>query len=142
MANSRTLALAHEEVEVGKRKTETGRVRVRKVVRQHEALVDEALLREDVEVQRVPVNRPAKGVPAPHYEGEILVIPVVEEVLVVSKQLMVKEELRIRRRAKRSPHRQRVLLRSEVAVVEREPAVTGAGRRPSNGKGAQKWRRQ
>jgi stress response protein YsnF len=93
-------------------------------------------------VQRVPVNRPAKGVPAPRYEGEILVIPVLEEVLVVSKQLVVKEELRIRRRAKRSPHRQRVLLRSEVAVVEREPAATGAARRPSNLKGARKWRRQ
>jgi uncharacterized protein (TIGR02271 family) len=134
MANSRTLALAREELEVRKRKVRTGRVRVKKVVREHEALVDEALLREEVEVERVPVNRPTKGVPAPRYERDVLVIPVVEEVLVVSKQLVIREELRVRRRVNRSPHRQSVVLRSEAAIVERDPASSAAPRRSSNGR--------
>ena len=52
-----------EELVVGKRTVETGRVRLTKKVREREETVDEPLLREDVTVERVLVNRPWEGGP-------------------------------------------------------------------------------
>lgn len=118
--SGQTLPLAHEEVEVSRRKVETGRVRVRKSVSQHEAFIDERLVDEEIHVDRRSVNQAIDGPLEPRYEGDVLVIPVLEEVLVVRKQLMLKEELLIHRHKVERPHRERVVLRSENAVVERE----------------------
>lgn len=120
-----SIPLAQEELEVGKREVETGRVRIRKVVREHEELVDERLSSEEVEVERVPVGRVVAGPLQPRQEGDVLVLPVLEEQLVVEKRLVLVEELRVRRRAVERPYRERVVLRSEAAIVEREsvPAV-------------------
>ena len=45
-----------------------------------------------------------------------------EEVAVVTKQLMLKEELRIRKRAVRTVHKERVALKAEEVNVERVAA--------------------
>lgn len=115
-----SIPLAREELEVSKRKVETGRVRVRKVVREHEEDVEERLLHEEVDVQRVPVDRILDGPVQPHYEGDVLVIPVVEERVVLQKRLVLVEEVHVRRRSVERPHSERVTLRSEEALVERE----------------------
>jgi uncharacterized protein (TIGR02271 family) len=112
------IPVVREEVEVEKRRVETGRVRVRKVVREREEFVDEDLLREEVEIERIPLNRVVDAPEQIRSEGDVLIIPVLEEVLVVQKQLVLKEELRVRRRAVSTPHRQRAVLRSEEAIVE------------------------
>jgi uncharacterized protein (TIGR02271 family) len=113
-----TVSVAHEELQVDKREVETGRVRVRKIVREREEFLDEELLRDEVDIERVPVNRIVDQPAQVRREGDVLVIPVLEEVLVVHKQLVLKEELRVRRRAGSTPHRQRVVLRSEEVIVE------------------------
>jgi len=114
------IPVVREELSVGKRKVETGRVRVKKTVREHEEHIGD-LVHEEVDVQRVAVDRALEGSAKPRYEGDVLVIPVVEEVLV--KQLRVKEELRIRSRSVSSPRNERVVLRSEEVIVERiEPS--------------------
>lgn len=118
-----TVPVAREELEVGKRAVETARVRIRKLVRSREATVDERLLREEVDVQRVPVNRVIDAPVEPHYEGDVLVVPVMEERLVVEKRLVLAEELRVRVRRSERPHHERVVLRSEEPVVEREPVA-------------------
>jgi len=129
-AGEQTLPLAREELEVSKRKVETGRVRVRKVVSEHDTLIDERLAGEEIDIDRQSVNQAVDGPVEPRYEGDVLVIPVMEEVLVVRKQLMLKEEVRIRRRAVERAHRERVVLRSEEAVVERVPADRPRSGRP------------
>ncbi|HEX6530849.1 MAG TPA: YsnF/AvaK domain-containing protein [Burkholderiales bacterium] len=113
------IALVREELTLGKRKVESGRVRIRKQVRVREQEIEQDLLREEVEVRRVPADRVLDAPPEPRREGDTLIIPVVEEVLVQRKVLRLREELHVRRRAVRTPHRERVLLRSEEAVVER-----------------------
>jgi uncharacterized protein (TIGR02271 family) len=137
-APRRAIALAREELRVGKRKVETGRVRVKKRVREHEEIVREDLLREDVEVQRVPVDRILEGSSEPRREGDVLVIPVVEEVLVMHKQLRVVEELHVRRRRSTSPHRLGVVLRSEEATVERDPPPADGDASPTARPGIRK----
>ena len=118
-----SIPLAREELEVGKREVETGRVRIHKVVREHEELIDTPLMHEEIDVQRVPVNRELDAPAQPRQEGDVLIVPVVEERLVVQKRLVLVEELHVRRRAVERPHQERVLLRSEEAVVERDPEV-------------------
>lgn len=127
------LPLAREELKVATRKVETGRVRVVKRVREREVLIAQPLLHEVADVERTPVNRAIDEPPAPRYEGEVLVIPIVEEVLVVRKQLMLREELRIRRRVVEKVHRGRARLRSEEPVVERVRGRTPSRRMKQDG---------
>lgn len=108
-----------EELRVERRAVETGRVRLNKVVREREEVVDEPLLREEVHVERVPVNRVVEGEVQVRHEGDTMIIPVLEEVLVVEKRLMLKEELRVTRRRVEERRPQTVTLRSEEVTVER-----------------------
>jgi len=108
-----------EELDVRKRTVETGRVRVSKTAREREVVVDEPLLRERVDVERVAVNRVVDGPVAIRNEGDVTIIPVLEEVIVVEKRLMLKEELRLTKRRVEEHIPQRVTLRTEEAFVER-----------------------
>jgi uncharacterized protein (TIGR02271 family) len=113
------IPLAREELDISRREVESGRVRVATHVREREELIEQRLRHEHVEIERVPVNRVLDGPVQVREEGDVVVIPVVEEVLVVQKQLVLKEEVRIRRRSVDVPHRQRVALKAEEISVER-----------------------
>lgn len=112
-----------EELDIQRRRFETGRVRISKLVHEREELVDEPLLQETVEVERVAVNRVVDQPPSVRTEGDTIVVPVLEEVLVVEKRLMLKEELRITRRQSTTSQPQKVTLRSEEVVVDRADPV-------------------
>jgi uncharacterized protein (TIGR02271 family) len=108
-----------EQLEVQKRKVEAGGVRIRKTVSEREEVVDEPLMREEVQVKRVPINRVVEGpVPVRHI-GNTMIVSLLEEVLVVEKRLMLKEELHITKEQVESYRPQRVRLRTEEAVIER-----------------------
>ena len=126
MTKPESIPRAREELDVAKREVETARVRVRKLVERHEELIEEPLVRHDVEVERVPVDRMLDAPAATRQDGDVLVVPVLEEVLVVQKRWRLKEELRIRRREVCTAHRERVGLREERVVVEREERDEGA----------------
>jgi stress response protein YsnF len=53
-------------------------------------------------------------------EDDIMIVPVLEEILVVRKQLVLKEELHIRRRVEIEAVPVPVTLRKQRAIVERE----------------------
>ena len=108
-----------EQLEVQKRKVEAGGVRVRKTVSEREEVVDEPLLREEVQVRRVPVGRVVEGPVPVRHVGDTIIISLLEEVLVVEKRLMLKEELHITKEQVETYRPQRVVLRTEEAVVER-----------------------
>jgi uncharacterized protein (TIGR02271 family) len=108
-----------ETLDVGTRPVETGRVRIRKKVHEREEVVDPPLRRDEVSIDRVPVNRVIDGAIPVRSAGETLIIPPFEEVVVVEKRLLLKEELRITKRPVETHTPQRVTLRREEAVVER-----------------------
>lgn len=58
----------------------------------------EQLYREDCDIRRVPVKRIIEAPVEARYEGDVLIVPMMEEVLVVEKRLMLREELHITRR--------------------------------------------
>jgi uncharacterized protein (TIGR02271 family) len=109
-----------EELTVEKRQVTRGTVRIHTRVETREEVVDEPLRREEVTVERVPVNKLVEGeAPMPHYEQEVFVIPILEEVLVVQKRLLLKEEVRVTRHRTTVSKPQQVTLRREVVEVER-----------------------
>jgi uncharacterized protein (TIGR02271 family) len=117
-----TFPVRQEQLHVGKRMTDTGHgVRIHKTVSEREQIVDEPLLRDELVVEHVPVGAMVaeSDVPQMRYEGDTLVVPVLEEVLVVQKQLRLREELRITRHRREMHAPQSVSLRSEQVVAER-----------------------
>lgn len=115
------LPIVEEELRVSKRET-MERVRVRTVTETRDELVRQELQGERVAIERVPVDRLVEpGAPAPQVrtEGDVTILPVVEEVLVVEKRLLLKEELRISRRATTEVAEIPVTLRKQRAIVER-----------------------
>jgi stress response protein YsnF len=101
-------------------------------VKEREEVVEEPLLREEVVVEHVPINRlwEVGSVPEARYEGDTLILPVLEEVVVVEKRLMLKEELHIRRIQKTVQEPQHIMLRSEEVTVERIEPTQASGEIP------------
>jgi uncharacterized protein (TIGR02271 family) len=110
-----------EELEVQKRPVETGKVRITKVVHERETIVDEPLWRDNVAVSRVPMQRVVDGPVPVREEHGTTIISVVEEVLVVEKRWMLREEIHIRKQGVETHQPQRITLRSEEVQVERVP---------------------
>ena len=86
-----------EQLEIGKREVERGRVVVRTRVEERDEVAEIELQQEDVSVERVPRGVPVETLPAAREEDGVLIIPVVEEQLVATSRLILKEEIRITR---------------------------------------------
>jgi uncharacterized protein (TIGR02271 family) len=110
-----------EELDVQKRPVETGKVRITKVVHECETTVDEPLWHDDVAITRVPIQRVVEGPVPVREENGTTIISVVEEVLVVEKRWMLREEIHIRKQRIETHQPQRITLRSEEVQVERVP---------------------
>ncbi|SFU39547.1 YsnF/AvaK domain-containing protein [Pseudoduganella namucuonensis] len=115
-----TIPVHEEQLRVETFEVETGRgVRVQKRVSERPQQVTRELWHDEVEVLRVPVDRVVAEAPATRYEGDTLVVPVLEEVLVVEKRYRIKEELRITRSRHKEKHAATVPVRTEDVTVER-----------------------
>ena len=114
------IPVVEESANLGKRQVVTGRVRVQTVTDIIEELAHADVQREDIEVTRVPIDRVVETAPEIRTEGDVTIVPVLEEVLVVEKRLVLKEELHIRRRVETETVEVPVTLRKQRAVVERE----------------------
>ena len=110
-----------EDLEVQKRLVETGKVRITKAVHERETLVDEPLFQDTVAITRVPIQRVVDGPVPVREDNGTTIISVVEEVLVVEKRLMLREEIHIRTQRIETHQPQQITLRSEEVQVERVP---------------------
>lgn len=110
-----------ERVEVRTEARETGRVVARTVTDTVDEPVEADGWRETVEVERVPVGREVDAVEPPREEGDVTVIPVYEEVLVIRKQLVLREEVRLTRRREPVPGPSHVARRRQRVEVDRHP---------------------
>ena len=111
------IPLAGEEVAVSKRVVETRRIGVHRLTREQTEVVAEPLAEDTVEIARVPIGREVEAMPPIREEGDTLVIPVLEERLVVERRLFLKEELRVRRVRTSRTHRERMTLRHHEVVL-------------------------
>lgn len=84
-----------------------------------EVRISEPVTHENIEIERVPVNRVVESLPEVREEGDLTVIPVVEERVTVKIELVLKEEIHLRRTRNVRPHEETVsLTRTEVDISE------------------------
>jgi uncharacterized protein (TIGR02271 family) len=119
-----TLSLREEQLVAHKTVEQVGEVVVRTEVEELPGRLEVEALREEVQVEHVPVGQVVSERRQPWEEDDVLVVPVYEEQLVVTKRLVLREQLRVRR--VRTAERQLFedTLRRERAVVD-DPDGTG-----------------
>jgi stress response protein YsnF len=117
---SSTIPLISEELRVEKRSVPNGKVRVKTVVDTFAEVVQETLKTERVETTRVEIGKEIDTIPSVRTNGDTTVIPVVEEVLVVEKRLILKDEIHVRRVISDDQVEVPVTLRKQRAVVKRD----------------------
>lgn len=122
-----TIPVLVETAHISKRVVETGKAVIRKTVSERDAVVDALLDRHDVTVERVPIGRAIEQAPAARQDGDTWIFPIVEEILVVEKRLILKEELHIRTTTRQEPVQKTVRLRTEHVVVEQTANAPEAG---------------
>jgi uncharacterized protein (TIGR02271 family) len=95
---SPAVPLYSEELSVSQQQITGDTVQVSVVTHEGEGVVDEMLNHERVEIDRVPIDRSVGAIPPVRQQGETAILPVVEEILIVERRLILKEEVRIKRR--------------------------------------------
>lgn len=98
---------------------ETGRVRATRRVESREETVDVPTWRETVQIEHIEINEYVNEVQPIRQEGGVTIVPVYEEVLVVEKRLLLKEEVRFTLQRQETHDPQTVMLRRSNVEVER-----------------------
>jgi uncharacterized protein (TIGR02271 family) len=129
------IALIEERAVIGKRALDRGGVRVATRTETFQETLRVPLEDVSVEVERVPVGRYVEAAEDPREEGDVTVLPVYEERLVVEKKLFLVEEVRVRRVRRVRDEEIPVELRRQVAEVERLPADPAADPLPAGSPG-------
>ncbi len=119
----RPVPLVRERLEIDKRTVETGRVRVSTRVVETRQAVDLSRERDVVDIETVTIGRVVEAALPPRQEGDVTIVPVYEERLVTTRQLVLKEELHLRRRRIQEPAEPQVYtLRHDEVSIERLPS--------------------
>ncbi len=124
-----------ERVVIGKRVVDQGGVRVSTRTEVHPETLRDTVEDMTVEVERVPVGRFVDAAEAPRTEGDLTILPVYEERLVVEKRLFLVEEVHLRRQARSREVEVPVEIRRQVAEVERLPPLDGPIESPDTHQG-------
>lgn len=133
--NLQSIPLVEERLNVSVREAVTGRVRISTTTETFEQVVRQELRGVRAEVVRVPVDRVlevGEVPPGPRTQGDVMIIPIFEEVAVVEKRLLLKEELHVTQHTIVEEIEVPVELRRQRAVVERLPAEADAQGRPTS----------
>ncbi len=120
------IPVVQETIRVEKREFESGRVLVHKTVTERDEVAEILLRQQDLIVERVPIGRAVSEAPQTRQDGDTLIVPILEEVLVVEKRLILKEELHIRKQSSERTEQHKVRLRTEHVEIEQ------TGRQPSD----------
>ena len=111
------IPVIEEQVSIGKSVIATGSVIIKKKVEEDSETVIVPLLHDEHSVEHVPVNVFVDELPSIRYEGDMIVIPVLKEILV--KRVLLVEEIRISRQSVQTNEEHTVQLRRETVSVER-----------------------
>jgi len=118
MQNETVIPLIVEESFLEKRQKITSRVRVSTVTRRCEQLLSEALVCQSVQVERVLIGKFVDEIPTVRQEGDTLIVPVVDEVLITRRRLLLKEEVRVRLIRRLERYQRSAIVRRQEAVIE------------------------
>ncbi len=112
------IPLATERLNIGKQVVELGELRIHKRVEQIEEVQRVPVTHDELVVERIPMNQPLDAPRQPRTENDVLIIPVMKEVLVVQRQLVLVEEVRVSKRYVTEEHEVREPVRRERIELE------------------------
>ncbi|WP_237144036.1 YsnF/AvaK domain-containing protein [Pontibacter pamirensis] len=116
----RVIPVVEEQIRVHKKTVETGSVHVSKDVHEEEVTVDVPTVHEEVNVERIAINKYVDSPPPPvRHEGDVMIISVLEEEVVVTKRLKLVEEVHVTKRKHETKENQHITLRKEEVKVNR-----------------------
>jgi uncharacterized protein (TIGR02271 family) len=118
------IPVIQEQVIVNKEIVDTAKVHIRKRVIEEQASLNIPLIQEAYQVEHIPINKLVNEVPPIRQEGEVTIIPVVREVLVIEKHYELIEEIHVIRQRHEVPHVQEIMLKREQVDIERKPLDT------------------
>ena len=113
------ILLLEEQLRLEKQTIENGRVRVRVLTKIETVVGTAELWSEHFETEHIAIGREVFEIPVVREEGDTVIIPIVEEVLVVEKRLMLREEIHIRRVRSVQTEEHSVPLRRQHAEITR-----------------------
>lgn len=120
------IPVVEEQIRIEKQVIETAKVSVSKKVNEYTESIDIPVTNEEVDVNRIEINQYVnEAPPAVRQEGNKTIIPILKEVLVVEKKLLLVEEVHItRKQVKTSTTRQETLRKEEVVIsrIDTEPS--------------------
>ena len=115
------IPLVGETLDIGKRTVETGTVRLHIGVEVQTETVKIPLTRTRWDVQHIPINKVVAETPLTRVEGATTVYPVMAERLVVTRELVLVEELRVTQIEDTEVSTSEHIVRREIVVEERSP---------------------
>jgi uncharacterized protein (TIGR02271 family) len=120
---------SEEELRAGVREREAGRVNVKKSVRTEREVVRVPRRREEVDIERVPVEGEAREATESDIGEDEVVLQVFKEEVVVTKRVVLKEEIRLRKRVAWDEETVELDLRKEEVEID-DQTKYGAGGAP------------
>jgi uncharacterized protein (TIGR02271 family) len=117
--NSPSLNVLQEQANIDKKIVESGKVFIHKKVHETEEEISVPVSHEAVTIKKVPVNKYVDVAPSVRNEGNTTIIPVIKEVLVIEKKLMLVEEVHVIKDIIEKTEQQTIPLRKEEIEVER-----------------------
>lgn len=114
------IPIVEEEARIIKRAVATEHVTVRTRSEEEQVLVRDEVQRQHVEVTRVPLDQEVAVAPPVRTEGDVTIVPVLEERLVVEKRLFLVEELHLTRSRRSEQVELPTTLRRTRVEVERD----------------------
>ena len=116
------IPVVEETATVSTRQVVSGRVRIATQTEEINHLLPTDLASVEVDVVRVPIDRRIETIPDVVTEGEVTIIPVVEERLVVTRELYLREEIYVRRIERTETVDVPATTRRQTVQIERLPA--------------------
>lgn len=116
------IPVLEESLAIGKEVVETGKVIISKKVVEEDITVNIPVVHEEVTVDKIAVNEYVDTAPEIRYDGDTMIVPIVKEVLVVEKRLMLTEELHITKNKKEVTEELVEKVRKEEVTVSRQEA--------------------
>ncbi|AUX92159.1 DUF2382 domain-containing protein [Mixta gaviniae] len=116
------IPLAEEQAEVSTTRVVDRRVRIHRSTTTAEKLLETELWHEEVEITHVEKNETLEEgyFPQVRQEGDVLIVPVIEEQVEIIRRHILKEEVHIHKLKKNEPFQQKVTLRSQEIEISKE----------------------
>ncbi len=111
------IPVINEDVSINKKIVETRKIRVSKKVNEANEFVNIPLVHEEINIEKIPINKYVDDMPEPvRYEGDTMIIPVLKEVSVV--RIMLVEEIHVTKKQVQTQDSQNITLRKEEVIIE------------------------